>query len=130
MLQQYLTAKQTELIQWVSPTQKGCSVAPSPNRNHTGEITLKQVSNSPLCNSSPRASTVVPEKNYKKVLRLESTPVLMCILVTDEHVCPDNGKQTNKQKRKRRSLDTENNSVRQRYDKRGHIRDKGTSISS
>lgn len=81
MLQQYLRTKQTEL------NSVGFSnIEPSPNRNLTGEIILKQVFNSPLCNSSPRVSTVVPEKkNDKKVLRLEWTPVLMSILVTAEH---------------------------------------------
>lgn len=38
------------------------------------------VSNSPLCNSSLSASTVVLEReSYKKVLRLERTPVFVCV---------------------------------------------------
>lgn len=45
------------------------AVTLSPNRNLTSEIIC--VSNSPLCNSSPRASTVVLRETYKKVLRFE-----------------------------------------------------------
>lgn len=61
MLQQYLKTKQTAL------NSVGFSnTEPSPNRNLTCEIILKHVSNSPLCNSSPRVSTVVPEKKLQK----------------------------------------------------------------
>lgn len=69
----------------VSPTKndatatvsQGGSVVPRQNKSLTSEMFLKRVSNSPLCNSSPRASG----EFTKRYFGFQWTPVFMCILV-------------------------------------------------
>lgn len=72
----------------VEPTRERCynysrtkrliqgAVALSPNRNFSSEIMC--ISNSPLCNSSPRASTVVLERITKRYFG-SSEPQCLCV---------------------------------------------------
>lgn len=122
MLQKYLT-------DWVysvgfSNTDGGAHFTPRLRTNLTREIILKHVPNSPLCNSSSRASTVVQEG--KKITQ----KVLSAWMNSSVHVCPGKGgawacMQT--MERKCTSLDTERDSVRSWVTE---VQDKGTSTSS
>lgn len=78
MLQQYLKIKQTELIQWGFPAQEGALSSPVQTETSPGKSFLKRVSNSPLCNSSPRASTVVLEKITKGTSAWVNSSVCVC----------------------------------------------------
>lgn len=100
-----------------------------PQPQQRPQIISQHGSNSPLCNSSPTASTGVPwEKSIwflflKKVLRFEWTPVLMCILPTAEreHAC--NVLKKCSQKRGHRAWKSNSSWMRE-------VRDKGTSTTS
>lgn len=127
MLQQYLRTKQTEISQ-CGLQHRGnlLGALHCPRSKQKPHLRDNCITNSPLCNSSPRASTAALEKITKRYFGLNEFQCL-CVfwLQLKMNTCRDDGQ-------KHASMDTEHCRqiwARQKLNE-SEVRDKGTSTSS